>query len=107
MRKEGTVNKKRQKWCAESEQWIPFSQWKKHKLALAEIANARRNQDLCIDEATSSWNPLRQRVTELEQQVAKQKAELNRARMTLNGYRETLSSAGRLLAALTDVSEIN
>ena len=52
MPKEGAVNnKKKLKYCAESNQWISFTNWKKHKTALAQIEEARRNQDMVGSEA--------------------------------------------------------
>jgi hypothetical protein len=108
MRKEGAVNKKRQKWCAESEQWIHFSQWKKHKAALAQLAKARvvQQQDNCLNVA-ETWNPLQDKLRSLERENSSLRNELSKKNQVLNGYRETLGSAGRLLASLVDVSEIN
>jgi hypothetical protein len=107
MPREGAVNnKKKLKYCAESNQWISFSQWKKHKIALAQIAEARQNQAACNYE-TVSWNPLQDKVNKQEAEISSLRNQLNRAKFTLNSYRETLGSAGRLLAALVDVSEIN
>jgi hypothetical protein len=107
MLKEGAVNnKKRLKYCAETSQWISFSQWKKHKTALAQISKTRQSQDACSVE-TSCWNPLQERVIMQEAEISSLRNQLNKAKYTLNGYRETLGATGRLLAALVDVSELN
>lgn len=106
--KEGAVNKKKRlKYCAESGQWIPYNQWKRHKAALVQIEEAKKIQDIQSYAETPAWNPALRKVNELEKQVSDLKYQLNKKSLVLNGYRETLGSAGRLLAALVDVSEIN
>jgi hypothetical protein len=105
--KEGAVNNRRKrKYCAETGQWISFRHWKAHKLALQQIAEAKKNQEAYSNE-TPIWNPLQNRVREQEKEINDLKQKLHKQMQVLNGYRETLGSAGRLLAALVDVSEIN
>jgi hypothetical protein len=107
MRKEGSVNnKKKLKYCAESNQWIPFSRWKKHKAALQIIEEAKQRRATYVNEQ-AEWNPLQEKIRKQEQELSVLRSQLSKQRLTLNGYRETLGSAGRLLAALVDVSEIN
>ena len=63
MPKEGAVNnKKKLKYCAESNQWISFTNWKKHKTALAQIEEARRNQGMTVNETSQvDWQTERLR----------------------------------------------
>jgi hypothetical protein len=73
---------------------------KAKKEAQSTVQYATRNEEAQVD---PNW----QEVLKLRREIDTLKHQLNRAKLTLNGYRETLGAAGRLLASLVDVSEIN
>lgn len=71
------------------------------------FCKAKKESEINQQAETPVWNPLAQKLHETERELSNIKHLLNRAQLTLNGYRETLGAAGRLLASLVDVSEIN
>ena len=103
--KDGAVNnKKKTKYCGVCNTWVPFTQNKKHRYEHQDkqIEEAV-NQASTTNEISSEWQEIHRLRRELDMLSSK----LQRKERVLSGYRDTLGAAGRLLASLVDVSEIN
>lgn len=96
------VKKKTLKTCVEcGEKFTPYM-FKKH------LSKHQSQNNYSVQQATSYWDQRKQEeLTKITEELRRANSKLQRLQHVVNGYRETLGSAGRLLAALVDVSEIN